>query len=251
MTRLTRSFAILATLFLAVIPAVAANPATRSLETLGIRADRFFDQKEWASASAMYSLMIDQRPDSAALYGRAITAAGMRNDTTEQRMLLKMALRSKVPLDSLFSSVQHASFALGQSHLLEHFLIMSARTEPWMERKIDSSLLAYYAFRRNGAQMIHYAGKLLKGVPDNEQFGLRLAEGLLIEGRTAEATEAFTEVLRHHPQSLTALLYLGEISMAAGDTAAAHDYLSRARAIDSTPRLDALLTPPEAHKMHK
>ncbi len=251
MSRLNRFLILLTAVCASTLYTFAANPATRSFETLGIRADRFFDQKEWASASAMYSLMIDQRPDSTALYGRAITAAGMRNDTTEQRMLLRMALRSKVPLDSLFSSVQHTSFALGRSHLLERFLIMSAQAEPWLSRKIDASLLSYYTFRRNGAEMIRYARKLLEGMPDNEQFGLRLAEGLLIEGRTAEATQAFARVLDHHPQSLTALLYLGEIAMADGDTARAREYLSRARAIDTTPRLEALLTPPGADKTDK
>ena len=151
----------------------------------------------------MYELMLEQRPDSAALYGRAVTAEGMRGDSVAQIMLLRRALAAKVPIDSLFASVEQASFALGQANLLEQFLKMSARAEPWLARKIDASLLDYYAFRRDGASMIHYAGKLLAGVLDNEHFGILLAEGLLIEGRDNEARQAFGRVLDSHPASLT------------------------------------------------
>lgn len=240
MNSFARRLASLAAMVATIISAVSVAPQ-RSFDTLAVRADRFFNQKEWASASALYTLMIDQRPDSAALYGRAITAAGMRNEVGEQQMLLRKALQSKVPLDSLFNSVAHSSFALGQSNLLERFLIMSAESEPWMSRKIDAQLLAYYTFRRNGEAMIEYASKLIKGAPDNENFGMRLAEGLLIEGRTDEAASAFRNLLDHHPQSLDALLYLGEIALEQSDTAMARAYLERARDICDSPRLQTIL----------
>ena len=237
---LSRIIAPLAALLISM--AAAALPPSRSCDALAIKADRFFDQKEWASASAMYELMLEQRPDSAALYGRAVTAEGMRGDSVAQIMLLRRALAAKVPIDSLFASVEQASFALGQANLLEQFLKMSARAEPWLARKIDASLLDYYAFRRDGASMIHYAGKLLAGVPDNEHFGILLAEGLLIEGRDNEARQAFGRVLDSHPASLTPLLYLGEMAAERGDTTEAIAFLTRARAIAPSPRLDATLS---------
>lgn len=41
----------------------AAAAAVTPLARLQQRADRFFDQKEWAQASATYYQMLDQRPD--------------------------------------------------------------------------------------------------------------------------------------------------------------------------------------------
>ena len=235
-------------LLIALLATVMALPALRALgpaptlDELGIKAERYIAQKEWASAAAMYSLMIDRRPDSAALYGRAVTAAAMRGIESEQLTLLHQALTSHVPIDSLFAAVQQSSFSLGQSSLLEHFLILSAKAEPWMSRKIDASLLDYYTFRRDGAAMIEYAEKLLKGLPDSEQFGLRLAQGYFIEGRDAEAVATWQSVLEHHPESLEALLYLGEMSRRTGDTAAARSYFTRANNIQPSPRLAAYLT---------
>lgn len=225
----------------AILPLVSAATPSRSLTDLGKKAERFFDQKEWASASAMYSLMIDQRPDSARLYGPAVVAAGMRRDATGQRELLRQALHAKVPLDSLFRYVEASGFGLGRADLYECFLKLAAETEPWMSRKIDAALLDYYSFRRDGAAMVEYSRKLLAGVPDNELFGLRLAEGLLIEGRDSEAAQAFERVLSSHPESLTALLYLGEMALARGDNASALRYFTRANGIDSTPHLLATI----------
>lgn len=230
-------------LLAALVPLASAAFAAkqRSLSEIGVRAERFYAQKEWASAAAMYSLMIDERPDSARLYGRAVTAAAMRGETGEQRMLLRRALEAKVPIDSVFHYVEVSSFALGEASVLEKFLKLAVESEPWLSRKIDASLLDYYTFRRDGAAMVSYARRLLNGMPDSEKFGLRLAEGLLIEGRSGEAAKAFADVLVHHPSSLQALLYLGEMSLRKGDYVAAEHYLSRANAIDSTPHLVATL----------
>lgn len=238
-------------LLLALLASIIALPALRALrpaptlDELGIKAERYFAQKEWASAAAMYSLMIDRRPDSAALYGRAVTAAAMRGLEGEQRMLLRQAVEAHVPLDSLFMAVQRSSFGLGQSSLLERFLILSAESEPWMARKIDAALLGYYTFRRNGAAMIQYADRLLKGLPESELFGLRLAQGYFIEGRNAEAVATWKSVLDRHPDSLEALLYLGEMARRSGDTAAAQSYFARANNLQPSPRLAAYLAPPE------
>lgn len=233
-------------LLLSLLLALMATPlranTNNTLADLGLKATRYFDQKEWASASAMYSLLLDQRPDSAMLYGRAVAAAAMRGDDSGETALLRQALGAKVPLDSLFSSVRQACFSIGNAHLYEHFLLLSGRSEPWLSRKTDAMLLDYYTFRRDGAAMVTYARKLLAGMPDSRIFALRLAEGLLIEGRDAEARDTLASLVATHPDSFEALLYLGEMALYAGDSAAATDYLARARAIRATPRLDALLS---------
>lgn len=215
--------------------------AQNATTPLGVKARRYFDQREWASASAVYSLLIAERPDSAGLYGPAITAAGMRGATGEQLQLLRRALKARVPIDSVFTSVREESFALGRARLLERFLILSARSEPWLARKIDASLLEYYTFRRNGEAMVAYADKMLAGMPDSEFYLLRRAEGLLIMGRRAEARADFARAADANPRCLTALLYLGEMAAEDGDDASALEYLSRADAIDPTPALAAAI----------
>lgn len=218
-----------------------AFAATPNIADLGKRANRFFDQQEWASASAVLSLLIDARPDSIPLYGQAITAAGMRGAEKEQIALLNQALHARIPIDSVFHAVGQTSFSIGQSDLLERFLKLSAEAEPWLARKIDASLLDYYAFRRDADGMLEYADRLIPAMPDNETFLLRRAEALLLLGRNTEAETAFADALKVNPDSLTALLYLGELARARGDENNARQYFARAAAIDLTPRIQSAL----------
>jgi len=233
-------FFFLAAAFFALTASPAASAASDAA-SLGLKAQRYFDQREWSSATAIYSLLIEQCPDSAGLYGRAITAAGMRGAEAEQQQFLRRALKERVPVDSVFSSVEHSCFALGRARLFEDFLILSARSEPWLSRKIDALLLDYYTFRRNGSAMVEYADKMLAGMPDSEFYILRRAEGLLIMGRREEARADFARAAAANPRCLTALLFLGEMAVEDKNPAAARGFLRSSAAIDPAPALAAAI----------
>lgn len=229
------------------LAASVTGAAAQSLET---KATRFFDQKEWASAEAMYTLLIDRQPDKAAYYGRAVAAAAMREladpslrpqNAAIQRTLLTKALKSRVPIDSLFKAVEQSSFQLGHADFYETFMKRAAENEPWLSRKISAMMLSYFSFRRNGEAMVEYASRLLEGAPDSESLLLSRAKGLLILGRGNEAHETFIRALEVNPASVEALLYLGEMALTAGNRAEALDYLGRANAIEPTPRLAAVI----------
>ena len=89
---------------------------------LDAKATRFAEFGEWASTSAMLTLMLDMRPDSASLYARAIIAEGMRHNSSPQQQLLNTALEHGVPLDSVITGVRTRSISLGRADIYETFL---------------------------------------------------------------------------------------------------------------------------------
>lgn len=234
-------------LFLVLSAAVAGALLARdgdddaAYDRLAVRAQRFYDQHDWNSATAMYIMMLDRRPQVTATYCHAITAAGMTGDTREQLRLLTQALQSRVPIDSLFTGIQTASFGLGNSNLYEKFLLSARDANTWMARNIDSYLMRYYTFRRDGGKMIRLAEAMLRGEPDSEQYNYILAQGYLVAGRTVEAMEVYRGILSRNPGALEALLYLGNQAAIEGDKETAKELLSRAYAIKGTPHVAATI----------
>lgn len=221
-----------------------------SYASLAGKAERFYNHEEWASAGALYTLMIEARPSSAPLYGRAIVAASMRERPQEEMALFRNAIAHHVAFDSVFASVEHESFAIGQSNLYEHFLENVRESEPWLKRTVNGYLLKYYTYRRNAEGMIKYSEMLLEGAPGNEQFLYALAQGYLLKGDYDRAMTTYSEILKKNPKSYDALLYLGNYyasQSASGKSAApdskklALEYLGQAYSIKPTPYVDRLI----------
>ncbi len=253
-----RSLLLTLILIATALTGVAAETDAADIQALETKASRLFDQKEWASAEAMYTLLIDRVPDRAAYYGRAVVSASMREiaspsfktqNAAFQKSLLTKALKSRVVIDSLFKAVEQSAFELGHAGIYETFMERAAENEPWLSRKISSMMLSYFTFRRNGEAMVEYSTRLLETTPDSENLLLSRAEGLMLIGCEDEAREAFAGALRVNPSSVKALLYLGEMALDRGNDAEALDYLSRANSLAPTPRLAAtisLLSQPSA-----
>ena len=217
--------------------AVTAADFNQTLE----KAQRFYAQKEWASASAMYSLLIDERPNDTALYGRAITAEGMRGDSAARMGLMKEALAHHIPFEALFKVVERESFALGRADLYEEFLVNLRTVEPWLQRTVDARLLAYYAFRRNPQATELYAEIMLAGLPDSREYLTALAEAYVTAGDMNSAEEVFKRMVKLNPKDYDALLWLGNMAADTGRTEEARRWLERASAIRSTPYVTARL----------
>lgn len=220
-------------------------------ESNAVKARRMFHYREWASAGALYSLMIAERPQVTDSYGHAIVAAGMIDDPAQQLRLTDMGLRNQVPIDSLFRSVERTSFSVGQTSLYEKYLLRVKQAEPWLARSIDSYLLKYYVYRRDAAGMIEYSRIMLAPVPDHKEFLYTLAQGYLLDGQTHNAIDIYTRIVDLYPQALEALLYLGNYysAYARSDTQAraqALTYLRRAQDIAPAPYLDAKISRLEA-----
>ena len=97
-----RRWIICVVLLALVLPAYGVNPYPQ----LEVKAERAFGYGEWASAAAIFDLMLEQKPDVPGTYGRAIVANGMRDATSEQMRLLSQALDNHVPFDSVFANVE-------------------------------------------------------------------------------------------------------------------------------------------------
>lgn len=186
--------------------ATAAQTPYNELKT---KAERFFEQREWASASAMYDLMLEREPKVAETYGHAIVAAGMRDDSQDQLRLMREATLAYVPFDSVFSEVERVSFSLGKTDLYENFLLMVKVQDPWMTRTVDQRLMAYYSFRRNPERTVEYARIMLQGMPDDVGYLASLAQGQAGLGHWDDALATWRRILEIDPVNYDALLEIG------------------------------------------
>lgn len=210
------------------------------------RASRAFAHQEWASAEALYSTLIDQNPTHTPFYGHAIVASGMMADTLTQQHLTTRALDERIPIDSLFASVEQISLSLGQTSLYEHYLLSTQTHNQWLSRIIEAALMRYYTYRRYPQGMIQYSLIMLEGNPDNIDFLYTLAQGYLLNGQTTEAIDTYKKIVTLRPDSLQALLYLANYyrTLSQSDAIAAQqadNYFRQAQAIHPTPYIEQAL----------
>lgn len=235
------NFKFIALLLVAAVSTVIAG-AVSPYPTLKAKAERFFDHQEWASASAMFDLMLEEHPDVPRTYGQAIVANGMLGERDGQSRLMTMALDNHIPFDSVFSNVKEWSFHIGQPTLFEDFLKDTRAAHPWMRRTIDGQLLKYYSFRRNGAEMIAYSNTMLAGAPDNIGFLTRLGDGYMLTGADAQGINTYKRILSLHPGDYNALLVLGNWYAQHPEKGEnALHYLQRADSLRPTPYVTALI----------
>ncbi len=229
-------------LFLALVAlavAAGARGEKPTFEQLAVKASRFIEFKEWASAQAMLQLMVDESPYDPAVTGKAIAVAGLRCDSTEQLRLFQTAVRNRQPFEKVFNAVETESFSLARSDVYEKFLLMIARREPWVARNIDSYLLKYYVYRCDGPGMIAYADRMLSGLPDNITFLHDKARGYMLTGDFEAAMDVYRRILVIDPDNADALLALAYYNESKGDRSAALSYLERAYSVLSTPYIAA------------
>lgn len=202
-------FTILLSSLLAIFACGQSAGAQTPYPRLQQKAERFFNQKEWAQAAATYYQMLEQRPDVAGSYGKAIVANAIIGDTISEMSLMGKAMQNKVPFDSVLSNVKQASFSLGRSNLYGDFLLRVREAYPWMRRPIDNYLLKYYIYRHDGARMMEYGEMMLKGAPGNVGFLTAYAQGAVLCGDYAKGMDAYERILAADPDNYDALLALG------------------------------------------
>lgn len=231
---LTPRFKTIAAVLCLCLGAAAVTPYA----TLSDKANRFFQHREWASASAMYTLMLEQRRDSAGVYGDAIVAAGMMKQPDRQNELFTDALNAHLPIDSVLQATEEASLRAEQSSLYEQFLYAVKEREPWLNRIIDARLMSYYSFRDNGPGLVTMSEIMLSGLPDDERFLYSLARGKLLCDDISGAIDVYRRIITLYPSSRDALLYLGNY-YAPTEPQAALSYLEKALEQRYTPYVAA------------
>ena len=236
--------------FLLVITVLAfaiRSHAETPYDSVAAKASRFYAQKEWRSALAMYYLMIDERPADCNLYAKAIAVAGMVDDRSAQKRLTENAFKNRVAVDSLFSGVFNQAISIGQADILEKYMSDVVTYEPWLDRVVSSGLLKYYLFRHNGPMAVDYAAKMLHGLPGDIGFMQALAQGYLDCNEIGQAEKVYETILAKDADNIEALLYLGNGAINSGNKKAGAEYLRRAYELNPTPYLEKLLeeiTPP-------
>ncbi len=226
---------------------IAAH-ADATYEQMQVKAGRLFDQDDWIPAGALYNFMIHERPTVADNYGRAVVAAYAAGDTLAPMQYLSGALESHIPLDSVLTKVKTYAFGKSRAGLYERFMLNASDTYPWLARALEPYLLQYYTSRRNGQEMVHYANRLLQGLPGNPGFLSILAEGYMIDNKYDKAAQAWTDIINAHPDNFDALVNLASYYSLTDRPEQALTYFRRAKAIHATPYIESqikALTKPE------
>ncbi|MDE6265495.1 MAG: tetratricopeptide repeat protein [Paramuribaculum sp.] len=210
-------------------------------DSVAAKASRFYAQKEWRSALAMYYMMLDQRPKACATYARAIAVAGIAGDAPAQKRLTEAAFAHRIGVDSLFNGIARESIMLGKADIFEKYLENVTSYEPWLKRVASAGLLKYFLFRHNGPEAVKYAQLMLSGMPDDIGYMCDMAQGYLDSNNLAAAEDVYRKVLAAKPDNVKALLYLGNAALAKGDKKAGAEYLRRAFELSPTPYLERTL----------
>lgn len=213
-----------------------------SFQSAAVKAQRYFDNREWANASALYTMMLHEQPNTCGLYGKAIVVTSILNDTIRSQDLLRQALSYNVPLDSVMSDVRKYSFVAKEPRLYEKFLLRSARENEWMRRAINTQLLKYYTFRSDGTEMERYALMMLKGSPDNISFLLTLAQAYMIQGQTAAAVDTWQKIAAANPDNYDVLINLANYYSLSDRPSEALPLYVRAYDLYPTPYVQAAIT---------
>ncbi len=219
--------------------AVAADSVRYAV--LSRRADRSFDGGEWASAAALYQLMLDLRPDSAGVYARGIVAAEMAADTLSTLNLTGRAMANGVGLAQLLERVRTTTFDLGRGDNYGVLLHRLRRNFSWMARAVDNELLEYYTFRDDGPMIVRYASMMLRGLPNSRDYRMLLARGYMLSGDDEAAARQRRSVVNDDPRCYDALIALGNYLHQRGRDVEAGPLLTRAMELRPTPYVAAIL----------
>lgn len=230
-----------AVVIMIVAAVFAVARAGTDYDAVSRKASRFFDNGEWASAGALYGLMLDESPDDAWVYGRAAVSCMMSGDTLRSMDFMSDAMSHGVSLDSVLLSVGRASREIGHGELYEAFLYGVQDAFPWLSRPIDAYLLRYYTFRNDAPMMIRYASAMLQGLPDNTAFLSILARGYMLEGRDREAMAVWEHIISIDGDNYDALICAGNLYAMIPDPEKALPLLERAFALRPTPYVGTLL----------
>lgn len=223
------------TFLLLTILAAAASFAQNDYSRIEGKAERFFANEEWASANAMYMLMLDQRPDRVSTYAHAVVADIMAGDTLQALDLIPRSMSYQVPLETLLSDVRNISFSLGRGDLYENYLLKIKTTFTWFSRVADNYLMQYYALRQNGPELVKYARMMLEGLPDNLNFLRMLASGLMLSGDTSGAEETWLKAASLYPDNYDTVLDLANLYDVCGNRPEALKWMEKAERLRPTP----------------
>ena len=200
-----------------------------------MKAKRFFENQEWASANAMYLLMMEEKPQVVSTYAGAVVADIMIGDTIQALDMIPRSMTYQIPLDSLLSDIKTISFSIGRGDLYEHYLLKMKTTYTWLSRVADNYLMQYYAFRQNGPELVKYARTMLAGLPDNLNFLRMLAYGLLLSGDSEGAEKTWLKTNDLYPDNLDTVLDLANFYDSLGRKREALEWMLRANDMHSSP----------------
>ncbi len=201
------------------------------------RAERAWDAEEWASAQALYSIVVERTPADVDASAHLVVACWMRSDSTAALTTVQNAMSHGMPLDSLLSDAGELCFSTHRANLYGEILDNLYRQMPYARRPVAMQLLNYWLRRRSGAEAVRYADYLLQAQPDDPLLLTLRCRALLLDGLVEEAVSTASHLLEIQPDNLDALILLGNY-YAQHDKARARELLRRAYSLRPTPYLE-------------
>ena len=185
-----------------ILVPVAMVAVEIDFDALKGKAERFYRHQEWASALAMYELMLMRKPADVPTYSHAITVNGVLDKPDSQLRLIEQTQQNGIALDTLFGLVKKEAFALGEPAVYERMLTMVKTHQPWLKRGIDLKLLQYYDSRNNAPLMVSLADTLLMASPSDVGILQVKARGYMLQNDFARATLVYDKILEIEPDNL-------------------------------------------------
>lgn len=196
-------------LFTSIILIALSTYGINDYATLEKKAQRFYANQEWNSTSAMYELMLAQRPKELDVYVHAIVVAGIRKMPNDEIEFMNRTELYGLPLDSVFSGVRRISLSLAKPEVYIDFLELVKTKQPWLTRNINMQLLDFYLFRSDADGIINMASTLLNGSPTDINFLAAMGKAYALKGDFVASIDWYKKVLVIEPENYNAILILG------------------------------------------
>lgn len=174
------------------------------------KANKHIENMEWKEASALYDIIISQKPDSLNLYAPAIVASAKTDNYNHVVDIVVISEKNGIALDSILNNLLTYTTKIGDTDLYEKTVLSLQEKQPWFEKLFNKQLLEYYKKRHYNIKAIEIADRIIKSKPANIKEIMTIKANCLNElGDIDSAAIVMSEILAIDSTFYDARLYLG------------------------------------------
>lgn len=174
------------------------------------KANKHIENMEWKEASALYDIIISQKPDSLNLYIPAIVASAKTDNYNHVVDIVVISEKNGIALDSILDNLLTYTTKIGNTEIYEKTILSLQEKQPWFEKLFNKQLLEYYKKRHYNIKAIEIADRIIKNKPANIKEIMTIKANCLNElGDIDSAAIVMSEILAIDSTFYDARLYLG------------------------------------------
>lgn len=174
------------------------------------KANKHIENMEWKEASALYDIIISQKPDSLNFYAPAVVASAKMGNYEHVVEIVVISEKNGMALDSILNNILTYTTKIGDTNIYERTILSLQEKQPWFEKLFNRHLLEYYTKRHYNIKAIEIADRIIKSNPANIKDIMRIKANCLNElGDIDSAAIAMSEILAIDSSFYDARIYLG------------------------------------------